>query len=191
MPKKARKIKKSETIEIILKMLAAGIVIPAIFIFPGSALILKMFLEKNKINKNYRHFKKMLQQAKERRLVKIIEKNDELFLSITERGKNELKRYEFDDLKIPQPKHWDGVWRMVIFDIPEKVREARVVLSKKLKEMGFYQFQKSVFIHPFECENEIDFIKELFQINKYVVFLRLSSLGEYHDLILKKYFDLL
>ena len=39
-------------------------------------------------------------------------------------------------------------WRLVILDIPEKKRrESR--FWKKLKDMGFYQCQKSAWIHPF------------------------------------------
>ena len=50
------------------------------------------------------------------------------------------------------------------FDIPEKLKRAREVLRDKLKDIGFIELQKSVFAHPFECEDEINFIVEVFQI---------------------------
>jgi phenylacetic acid degradation operon negative regulatory protein len=99
-------------------------------------------------------------------------------------------RYDIDNLVIKRLLRWDGVWRVVIFDIPEKHRDARVALSKKLKEMGFCQLQKSVFVFPFSCEKEIDFIKMFYQIEKFIILFNTKSFGEIQDLILKKRFDL-
>lgn len=44
---------------------------------------------------------------------------------------------------------WDGKWRIVIFDIPEKQRPNRWSLRHKLKELGFGNLQKSAFISPY------------------------------------------
>ena len=62
----------------------------------------------------------------------------------------------------------DGKLRIIIFDIPEKFRWGRDALRKKLKELGFCEFQKSVFVFPYDCKDEIDFIIEFFNIRKYV-----------------------
>jgi CRISPR-associated endonuclease Cas2 len=63
---------------------------------------------------------------------------------------------------------------MVIFDIPEKKKRAREALRNKLKDLGFKELQKSVFIHPYECEDEIDFITKVFEIRPYIRFARLD-----------------
>ena len=49
-------------------------------------------------------------------------------------------------------------------------------IAEKLKELGFYPMQKSVFIHPHECKDEIDFITELFELSPYVRFLRVKDI---------------
>jgi DNA-binding transcriptional regulator PaaX len=189
--KENRAIKKSETMKDVLKVLGAGLLIPAVFLFPGSHLLLREFLKKRSVNKDYIKFRRMLRIAKNKKLIEIIEKGEETFLQITKSGRKELIRYNVDELDVVKPKKWDEIWRVVIFDIPEKNRNARVVLSKKLKEIGFYQFQKSVFILPFKCKNEIDFLIEYFNIKKCVVLFEVKSFGEMHDLILKRHFDLL
>ncbi|OGZ78295.1 MAG: hypothetical protein A2528_02760 [Candidatus Staskawiczbacteria bacterium RIFOXYD2_FULL_37_9] len=86
---------------------------------------------------------------------------------LTEKGKMRVLTYDFYKMKIEQ-KVWDGKWRAVIFDIPEKFRWGRDALRKKLKELGFCEFQKSVFVFPYDCKDEIDFIIEFFNIRKYV-----------------------
>ena len=62
----------------------------------------------------------------------------------------------------------DQKWRVLIFDIPEKLRRGRDTLRDKLKELGFYELQKSVFVFPHDCQNEIEFIIEFFNLRKYV-----------------------
>lgn len=39
---------------------------------------------------------------------------------------------------------WDGCWRIVIFDIPERQRVVRDLFRRNLKNWGFKQVQKSV-----------------------------------------------
>lgn len=66
----------------------------------------------------------------------------------------------------PKSGAWDKKWRLVIFDIPTYQKNAREALRHKIKEMGFYPLQKSVFITPYPCEDEIDFISSVFEIDR-------------------------
>lgn len=78
------------------------------------------------------------------------------------------RNFLLETLKIPNPKRWDCRWRIVVFDIPEKYKKARHALWSKLRELDFYPLQKSVWVHPFPCEHEIQFIKSLFNIEPFV-----------------------
>ena len=106
---------------------------------------------------------------------------------LTEKGKLKALTYHFQDMKI-QNQNWDGKWRLVVFDIPEKKRAGRDALREKIKELGFYELQKSVFVFPYECKNEIDFIVEFFELRKYVRLGILESID--NELHLKKIFNL-
>lgn len=88
---------------------------------------------------------------------------------LTDKGKLKALNYKFEEMRIDK-KDWDGKWRLLIFDIPEKIRQGRNSLREKIKNLGFYELQKSVFIFPYECKNEIDFIVEFFGIRRYVRF---------------------
>ncbi len=51
--------------------------------------------------------------------------------------------------RLDQPvKNWDGKWRIVIFDVPESQRPVRDYIRSVLKRIGFYEFQRSMWIHP-------------------------------------------
>jgi DNA-binding transcriptional regulator PaaX len=96
-------------------------------------------------------------------------------------------RYQFNNLIIKRPQRWDKKWRIVLFDIPEEKRKIRDALRKKLKNLGFLEFQKSVFIFPYPCSNEINFVVNFFDIHNYVYYLEapISS-----DFDFREYFKL-
>ena len=96
------------------------------------------------------------------------EEDDCLFYKFSEKGKAKVRKFIIDELQISAPKEWDKKWRLIIFDIPEKKRSGRVALRKKLNDMGFFQCQKSAWIHPFPCLEEIEFIKDVFNIKPFV-----------------------
>lgn len=109
-------------------------------------------------------------------------------LVLSDDGKKRALTYKASSMKIPRASLWDKKWRIVIFDIPEDEREARDAIREHLEHMGFFVLQRSVFVHPFDCKDEIDFLIELHDIRKYVRFLVAESIdNEPH---LKKFFNL-
>ena len=108
----------------------------------------------------------------------------ELFL--TEKGKWRALNYRLENIKNKKGK-WDGKWRMVAFDIPEKDKRGRNALRQKLKKIGFCELQKSVLITPYECRKEIGLLVNFFSLEKYVRFgvLDFVDSGEYFKKIFK------
>lgn len=106
---------------------------------------------------------------------------------LTEKGKLKALTYRFDEMKI-EKSSWDNKWRIVIFDIPERIRQGRNALREKLKELGFRELQKSVFVFPFECRNELEFIIEFFNLRPYVRHGVLENID--NNLHLRKLFKL-
>ncbi len=104
--------------------------------------------------------------------------------SLTPKGKNILLQLKPKKL----PKKWDGLWRIVMFDVYETNRTRRNALRNQLKEYGFVQLQKSVWLFPFPCDEFITLLKTDLRFNKnvrYIVAKRIDN-----DLIFKKYFKL-
>ena len=104
---------------------------------------------------------------------------------LTKEGQKKALKFKLDDMEIKRPAKWDGEWRIVIFDIPEKLKKAREALRMKLKELGFLELQKSVFVLPYECEDEINFIVEVFLIRLFVRFVRAKSFTNEEQLKIK------
>ncbi len=119
------------------------------------------------------------------------EENDDGTVSVVlgDKGKIRVLRYNLDDIKLKKPARWDKMWRIVIFDIPESKKQARDSFARKLTNIGFVPLQKSVFVYPHDCRDEIEFISEVFEIKPYVRFVLAKEVDV--ALHLKRRFNLL
>lgn len=125
---------------------------------------------------NKKRLRRIVREFYNDRLVDFKEdKNGFVKVVITKEGEKKVLRFKIDEMEIKKPAKWDGEWRIVIFDIPDRFKKAREALRKKLKDLGFVKLQESVFIFPYECEDEINFVVEVFLIRPFVRFLRVKS----------------
>ena len=98
-------------------------------------------------------------------LLKMEYRGKQLYVSLSDEGKLLAKKYSIDELKIKKPKHWDKKWRILIFDIEERYRSKREMLRGKLKELGLYQLQKSVWVCPYQFQEEVEILRNFFGFN--------------------------
>ena len=86
-------------------------------------------------------------------------------------------------------KKWDGKWRVVIFDIPQELHKNRNNLRHKLRYLGFYMLQKSVFVLPYPCEEELGYICQNLGISDYIDVIIADSMG-FREEEIKKHFEI-
>jgi hypothetical protein len=175
--------------KVILTLLAVGgaltiaAVAPNIFAVFGKSSKHRGYFEKD-------NFKSSLKYLKSQKYIKIIEKNkkDEYKIYLEKKGDKRILKETFNDLKISQPIKWDDYWRIIIFDIPDEHKWARERFREKLKTMGFYPLQESVFIYPYNCRGEVEFLCKVFDIRDFVRFMESRNLTPSDDI--KSYFSL-
>ncbi len=110
-------------------------------------------------------------------------------LILSNEGKKKTLMYKIDSMSIKTPKRWDNKWRLIIFDIPEQLKKVREAMRFHLRRLGFYQLQKSAFVHPYECGDEIEFIIELYAARPFVRQIKADDVD--NELHLKKIFKLI
>src|SRR5581483_3465552 len=93
--------------------------------------------------------------------------------SLTDEGKKLLSRLK------PEK---DGVWKLVIFDIPEKHKYVRTVLRAKLKQLHFKKWQNSIWVSPYALDKEIE--TELSDLGKkfFVRLIKTTQINHPQDL---------
>jgi len=83
---------------------------------------------------------------------------------------------------------WDKKWRIVIFDIPEKMRKYRDSFRVFLLDLGFLKLQNSIWINYQGDFDEIQNILKIIGIEKYVVLIVADKIS--NNLLFEKKFKL-
>ena len=86
-------------------------------------------------------------------------KDSRHFVTLTEKGRRRFVEIERANYKLPQPKRWDGKWRLVSFDIKETRRGTRGMLRHTLQSVGFVLLHHSTWVYPHDCEEFISLLK--------------------------------
>lgn len=104
--------------------------------------------------------KQVASRLERRGAVRIEEEKGELVVKITDKGRKEILKYKWADFK-PKSGRWDGLWRLVFFDVPEKEKKKRDELRGFLKMLGMQQMQESVFVCPYDISGEVRYLREV------------------------------
>lgn len=163
----------------ILRILAAVGTVGLVLAFPpaltGVAAVMKLG------GGSYRPWgmRRTLKRLRRQKYVSIQERSDgSVTVTITKHGMVRALTYELETLNIQKPKTWDGRWRVVIFDVPEKYKELRDTFRMRLGQLGLCQLQKSVYVSPYPCFNEIEFLRELYGIAVTVRYLTVEKIED-------------
>lgn len=151
--------------------------------------ILKQVSFEWKKYKNKKKFFNSFNYLKNSGMISMEYRGKQLYISLTEEGKQRVKKYWIDDLQIKKPEKWDGKWRIMIFDVKDKQKIKREALRGKIKELGLYQLQKSVWVCPYSFEKEAGILREFFGFDleemKLIVALEIEN-----DEAIRRYFKL-
>lgn len=125
--------------------------------------------------------KETIKRSKDRLIKRGLLVYENGFLRLTQRGESELKLLEAKDWKEMKPKKWDGRWRVLIFDIPEKRKILREKVRNTLFSVGFVRLQDSVWMYPYDCEDFINLLKADFKVGKDLLYMIVDSLENDRD----------
>lgn len=166
----------------ILHTLAAVGAIGMIFAFPGAApAIGSLVLGENSYGRW--KTKKTIMQLKKQKFVTIKENTDDtVTVRITKQGIVRALTHQLDNMQLKKPGVWDKRWRVVIFDIPDKYKKVRDIFRMRLRQLNLYQLQESIYISPYPCFSEIEFLRELYGIPYTVKYLLVEKIEDDEEL---------
>lgn len=133
-------------------------------------------------------FENTFYYLKRRGYLNIEQEGHQVHISLSKKGRKRAGKYLIDDLEIKKFKKWDGRYRIVIFDIPNLTNLKRNAFRGKLKELGFYCLQRSVWVCPYDCKKEIDLLREFFGLTEKEMKFIIGKIE--NDIPLQKFFKL-
>ena len=128
-------------------------------------------------------------RLKKEDLIQFENKNGQIYISLTKEGRKKAGKYQIDDLEIKKPSKWDEKWRILIFDIKDKQKLKREALRGKIKQLGLFQLQKSVWVYPYDFEKEIELLRSFFGFSSSEMQFIVASKIE-NDRELKNHFEI-
>ncbi|MAG60046.1 hypothetical protein CMO96_04635 [Candidatus Woesebacteria bacterium] len=178
--------KKYATVKQILHLAGIGAFIAGSLILPGLPRLLRgralnyddFFPAKKWDDFDGSRLRQRLKELHKQKVVRIYQTGDKFVVQITKKGRKRLLKYKLNNLKIPEPKKWDGKWRIVAYDIPKEKNSARDALRATLKRFNFLELQKSVYLYPYPCADMVEFIRELYGVGEHVTFLTVGNLED-------------
>lgn len=158
----------------VLKMVGLGLFLSSFALIPGLARGIKPFINfdsKDPYKRlNLYHLKKSLKRLQDKKLVQAVEVNGELEIKITDSGKTKLLKYALDEVELKKPKLWDKKWHLISYDIKNKHTKERKILLHYLKLWSFYKIHDSLYIHPYPCFDEVEYLRQYLNIGDMVRF---------------------
>ena len=184
------KSKRQAYVKFILRMLlgASTLYIGGLLNPSRSTRILKTFQRFSA--QELSQLRRVIRNLEKQRRISIVEKGEDAEISLTPLGRKEAMRVQIQDLTIPHSTQWDHKWRLVIFDVPEYLKVGRDALRNTLNRLGLYQVQKSVFLYPYPCENEIEAVARAFEFENYVHCFTVEAMKDSYRKQLMKHFKL-
>jgi len=181
----------------VLMLLGAGAFLAASIIFPGLPMAAKPFIDvvkeadRNKRQKEWEKFnlwrlRQVIKRMQSSKLVEVKEEKGVPIIKITHKGKQKLLRYKIDEMVLES--NWDGKWRLVIYDVQTGKRANSEMFRTMLNKLRFLKLQRSVYLTPFKCEDEIEYLRLLFEIGNEVQILKVGSLE--NEAAYRRYFGI-
>ncbi|OGZ96430.1 MAG: hypothetical protein A2679_03725 [Candidatus Sungbacteria bacterium RIFCSPHIGHO2_01_FULL_54_26] len=158
-----------------------------------AAVAPNIFSAFSRFGKHRRYFDKkdlqrLMRYFRARKYLKVAKNDGGMQITLTDLGEEQVVKRTLGDLRIAPQERWDGIWRVVLFDIPERNKWAREGMRHYLKRMGFYPLQKSTFVFPYPCREEIHFLRKLYDVGHAIRYIETASIDE--DANLRSFFSL-
>ncbi len=189
--KEETKFKPGQITHIVFAALGIGVILGgSLMITPNFPIVvgslLKLIEELKGIKIPKKKIKRVLKQLKKRDVINLEKRGGDVYVTIKDGNNVEILKYSLKEiLELKKKKKWEKKWFVVVFDVPEEQRNKRNYLRSFLKEIGFYPYQQSVYIYPYECEKEINLLKKILEGGSYINYLVAEKLEREKELKIK------
>lgn len=163
-------------INISLKVIGLMGLAGTVVVAPNALQGLSILLKKTSAKKTDHN--RILKELKRQGLVLIAQNDDSMSYTLTPAGVHRLQNAMIDELNIRIPKKWDKKWRIITFDIPVLQSAERAAFTRHLKNLDFIMLQKSFWVLPYPCFEQVEQIAGHYNVLRYCTMLEANRLDE-------------
>ncbi len=99
-------------------------------------------------------------------------------LQLSVKGVHRLQRAALSSISLPEPTQWDGIWRMVTYDVPRAQSTQRRLFASQLRRLGFVMVRESVWFHRYPCFDAVLEIARYCNLQRHITLAEISRLDQ-------------
>lgn len=117
-------------------------------------------------------------ELRRQKLIETKRTGKHLLLQLTVKGIHRLQRSGVSNIAIEEPVTWDGLWRMVTYDVPRAQSAQRRLFAKELKRLGFVMIRESVWFHRYPSFDAVLELARYCNLQRHITLAEISRLDQ-------------
>lgn len=117
-------------------------------------------------------------ELRRQKLVEISHNGKHLHVQLSVKGIHRLQRSEISKIAIQEPATWDGLWRMVTYDVPRAQSPQRRLFAQELRRLGFIMIRESVWFHKHPSFEAVLALARYCNLQRYITLAEISRLDQ-------------
>lgn len=99
-------------------------------------------------------------------------------IQLSVKGIHRLQRSQIDKIYVKEPAGWDGLWRMVTYDVPRAQNAQRRLFAEQLKRLGFVMVRESVWFHSAPSFDAVLELARYCNLQRHITLAEISRLDQ-------------
>jgi len=162
---KVRKRLRQDDVLYDLSLVAASLLVVSVPALAPVAIFLKI-ANKKKLGYSSSQLRNTFYSFRRQGFIAVESKRGRSSLVLTEVAWERISYLSvIHNLSKKMKQKWKGKWYVVLFDIKNERTPARNALRLLLRRLGFVQLQKSAWVFPHDCTDEVNFLRSFFKLN--------------------------
>ena len=112
------------------------------------------------------------------KLVEVKKNGKHLHVQLTVKGIHRAQRAEISKISVDEPATWDGLWRMVTYDVPREQSAQRRLFAQELRRLGFVMIRESVWFHKYPSFEAVLELARFCNVQRYITLAEISRLDQ-------------
>src|SRR3989344_2883022 len=178
--------------EVMLTILSVATIATMAVVAPNAIQALKMFEKKRDIRSTHKEKVEKVARTfyylRRRSYIHFKRKGQDFEITLERNGQKQIRRLEFENLKIAKSESWDGYFWLVAADIPTKYKTGADMMRIKIKELGLYPLQRTLWFYPYDPSIEMEFVARAYGVNSFMTVMKIQEMDREDYDILKSFF---
>lgn len=117
-------------------------------------------------------------ELRRQKLITVSRNGKHLHVQLSVKGIHRLQRAEISKVSIEEPTEWDGIWRMVTYDVPRAQSAQRRLFAQELRRLGFVMIRESVWFHRYPSFDAVLELARYYNLQRHITLAEITRLDQ-------------